>query len=233
MTLAIPDYMSATSIKENLLSFQSELTNTNCRLIAVSKTKPLALIMEAYKAGLKTFGENRVQELIEKWRELPKDIEWHMIGHLQRNKVKHIAPFVAMIHSVESLKLLKEINKQALLNHRIIPCLLQVHIAKEESKFGFEARELLELIKQITWSEFQGVRIMGLMGMATFCDDKAQIRDEFRSLNELFKTIDKMKLPKNVQMKELSMGMSGDYHIALEEGSTMIRVGSAIFGTRY
>ncbi|MGI9544630.1 MAG: YggS family pyridoxal phosphate-dependent enzyme [Cyclobacteriaceae bacterium] len=221
-----------TPIKENLSHFQSQLAGTSCRLVAVSKTKPPALILEAYNAGLRSFGENRVQELADKSKLLPKDIEWHMIGHLQRNKVKYIAPFVTMIHAVDSIKLLREINKQALLHNRVIPCLLQVHIAKEESKFGFEATELPQIISQIAWEEYPGVQVKGLMGMATFTENEDQIRAELRNLKELFETIKRMDLPENIMMTELSMGMSSDYKIAIEEGSTMIRVGSAIFGSR-
>lgn len=219
-------------IEKNLAHFQSQLVDTSSQLIAVSKTKPPALILEAYDVGLRCFGENRVQELIDKWEQLPKDIEWHMIGHLQRNKVKQIAPFVALIHAVDSIRLLKEINKQALLQNRVIPCLLQVHIAKEESKFGFEPAELAQVISQQPWEEYPGVQVKGLMGMATFTDNEDQIRAELRSLKDLFEKLKEMDLPENVVMAELSMGMSSDYKIALEEGSTMIRVGSAIFGSR-
>lgn len=188
--------------------------------------------MEAYNAGFRCFGENRVQELKEKYHQLPKDIEWHMIGHLQTNKVKMIAPFVSMIHGVDSLKLANEIDKQAKRCQRIIPCLLQVHIARESSKYGFDGNELHELIRKGCFSHLTNLRISGLMGMATFSKDKELIRKEFRKLRALFEEIRQLPTSENMNLKELSMGMSNDYQIAIEEGSTMIRIGSSIFGAR-
>jgi pyridoxal phosphate enzyme (YggS family) len=205
---------------------------SGCTLIAVSKTQPIEKIQEAYDAGQRAFGENKAQEMSRKYEQLPRDIQWHMIGHLQTNKVKYIAPFVHLIHSVDSLKLLTEIDKQAKKNNRIIACLLQVHIAEEESKFGFSREELDELLKNDALQKLDHIRITGLMGMATFTENMAQVRKEFRSLNQLFTTIKTKPLPKQVMMQELSMGMSGDYHIAIEEGSTLIRIGTAIFGER-
>jgi len=193
-------------------------------LVAVSKTKPNTTILEAYKAGQRIFGENKVQELAQKAEELPKDIAWHMIGHLQTNKVKFITPFVSLIHGVDSLKLLKEINKRAEQNNRIIDCLLQVHIATESSKFGFGIKEVESALNQA--KEFKNIKIIGLMGMATFIDDTQQVVDEFKSLKTVFDSI------KNEHITTLSMGMSGDFKLAIEQGSTMIRVGSAIFGHR-
>lgn len=220
------------SIASNLNQFQEYLDGTCCKLVAVSKTKTESEIMEAYNTGFRRFGENLVQELKKKQHLLPKDIEWHMIGHLQTNKVKKIAAFVSMIHGVDSLKLAAEINKQAVLNKRVIPCLLQVHIAREESKFGFEASDLLDLIKSGAFDGFAQVKIAGLMGMATFTQDQELIRAEFRKLKTLFEEIKSTATGKNFDFTELSMGMSNDYQIAVEEGSTMIRVGSSIFGAR-
>ncbi len=199
---------------------------TEVTLVAVSKTKPTESILEAYHAGQKVFGENKAQELAQKAKLLPNDIEWHMIGHLQSNKVKYIAPFVSLIHAVDSEKLLKEINKRAAQNNRVIDCLLQFHIAQESNKFGLNKEEAQKiLVKQ---SQYPNIRIIGLMGMATFTSDKAQIRSEFSLLKSIFDNIQK----EYTEIKTLSMGMSGDYTIAIEEGSNMIRVGSAIFGTR-
>lgn len=199
---------------------------TGVTLVAVSKTKPTESILEAYQAGQKVFGENKAQELAQKAKLLPNDIEWHMIGHLQSNKVKYIAPFVSLIHAVDSEKLLKEINKRAAQNNRVIDCLLQFHIAQESNKFGLNKEEAQKiLVKQ---SQYPNIRIIGLMGMATFTSDKAQIRSEFSLLKSIFDNIQK----DYTEIKTLSMGMSGDYTIAIEEGSNMIRVGSAIFGTR-
>jgi len=220
------------SIASNLDSFQQRLKGTGCQLVAVSKTKPASVIMEAYKTGFLRFGENRVQELTEKHQSLPKDIEWHMIGHLQTNKVKMIAPFVSMIHAVDSIKLAAEINKQAAKYERVIPCLLQVHIAEEESKFGFEQDRLVEMITAGNLDRFDQLTIAGLMGMATFTDNKELIRREFRKLKELFDEIVSLQLPPNFEVIELSMGMSNDFEIAIEEGSTLIRIGSSIFGAR-
>ena len=211
------------TIASNLKAIQSSLAN-KVTLVAVSKTKPNTAILEAYQAGQRIFGENKVKELAQKAEKLPKDIAWHMIGHLQTNKVKFIAPFVSLIHAVDSLKLLKEINKRAEQNNRIIDCLLQVDIATESSKFGFGMVEVESALNQA--EEFKNIRITGLMGMATFTDDSQQVVDEFKSLKTVFDSI------KNEQITTLSMGMSGDYNLAIEQGSTMIRVGSAIFGHR-
>jgi hypothetical protein len=201
-------------------------------LIAVSKTKPIEAIMEAYDAGLRIFGENKAQELAIKQKSLPDDIQWHMIGHLQRNKVKLIAPFVHLIHSVDSLRLLREINKHGQINKRTINCLLQIYIAAEESKFGFNEDELLDLIKDSELATFNSIKIQGLMGMATFTNNLDEIRIEFRNLKNLFDRIKTTNLPQNINMQELSMGMTNDYTVAIEEGSTMIRIGTAIFGER-
>ncbi|WP_288429550.1 YggS family pyridoxal phosphate-dependent enzyme [uncultured Spirosoma sp.] len=201
------------------------------RLIAVTKTKPVAMLQEAYEAGARLFGENKVQEMAEKQPQLPGDIDWHLIGHLQSNKVKYIAPFVSLIHSIDSLKLLQEVNKQALKNGRVIDCLLQIHIADEETKFGMLAEEAEALLRSKTLNDLQNVRIVGLMGLATNTDDEEQIRREFRGLKQLFDKLATIQTAQ-VQFSELSMGMSGDYEIAVEEGSTLVRVGSAIFGAR-
>jgi pyridoxal phosphate enzyme (YggS family) len=219
------------SIADNIKAFNDLLQNSNARLIAVSKTKPNTDIMEAYGVGQRAFGENKVQDLAQKAEELPKDIEWHMIGHLQRNKVKYLAPFVSLIHGVDSLRLLKEINKQALKHERVIDCLLQVHIADEETKFGFSAAEALELVQSDEFKGLNNIRIIGLMGMATNTEDMEKVRAEFRSLKHL---ADEIRPFENEQllMQELSMGMTNDFKIACEEGSTIIRVGSAIFGAR-
>lgn len=214
------------SIVKNLHQIQNELPE-NVMLVAVSKTKPVAQIQELHDAGQIEFGENKVQELASKYEVLPKDIKWHLIGHLQKNKVKYIAEFVHLIHSVDNLDLLKEINKQALKFNRIIPCLLQIKIAEEDSKFGMEV-ELAEEILSDYKIKFPNVKIIGLMGMATFTEDENQIRNEFKYLKSVF---DKLKTH-NAELKTLSMGMSGDYKIAVEEGSTMVRVGSSIFGDR-
>ena len=203
-----------------------------CRLVAVTKTQSEEKILEAYNAGQRAFGENKVQELVTKYESLPRDIEWHMIGHLQTNKVKYIAPFVALIHSVDTRKLLEEINKQGGKCGRIIPCLLQVHIAEEETKFGFSTEEVLSIVSDDISKRLPNVSIDGLMGMATFTDDKEQVRKEFRQLKNLFDELRARRLPDNVKMKDLSIGMSGDYNIAVDEGSTIVRVGSAIFGER-
>ena len=213
------------SISNNIQKIQNSIPN-NVTLVAVSKTKPIDCILEAYEAGQKVFGENKVQEMTQKAELLPKDIEWHMIGHLQTNKVKFIAPFVSLIHAVDSEKLFKEINKRASQNNRVIDCLLQFHIAEESSKFGLneeEANKILEI-----QSDYPNVRIVGFMGMATFTSDKEQIKKEFSSLHTIYKQLQK-DYPK---LKILSIGMSGDYPIAIEGGSNMIRVGSAIFGAR-
>jgi PLP dependent protein len=216
------------AIQENLKELLKYIP-AGCTLIAVSKTQPLEKIKEAYDCGQRVFGENRAQEMAAKYDALPKDIAWHMIGHLQTNKVKYIAPFVGLIHSVDSLKLLEEINRQATKVSRVIPCLLQVHIAAEETKFGFSPEEVLEVFTKGTWKDLKNVQITGLMGMATFTDDGEQIRREFRTLKKLF---DEVRALVPGAVKDLSMGMSNDYRIALDEGSTMVRVGTAIFGSR-
>mgnify|MGYP003666340875 CR=1 FL=1 len=213
-------------IAENLKKIKSELSE-QISLIAVSKTKPVSQILEAYEAGHRDFGENKAQEMTEKWEEMPKDIQWHMIGHLQRNKVKYIAPYVHLIHAVDSLKLLKEINKQAQKNNRIINCLLQVYIAKEETKFGFDPEEITQLLESEEFKNLKHIRIKGLMGMATFTKNTAQIEKEFQFLKSFFD-----QLKNKYGMTELSTGMSGDYPLALQYGSTMVRIGSAIFGER-
>lgn len=213
------------SIAENISRFRAELPE-NVRLVAVSKTKSNEEIMEAYQAGQRVFGENKIQDMVAKQEALPKDIQWHMIGHVQTNKVKYMAPFVDLIHGIDSLKLLKEVNKQALKNERRIDSLLQLHIAEEESKFGLsesEAEEALALA-----AEWEHVKVIGLMGMATFTEDKAQISAEFRGLKNFF---DRQQAQRP-ELKILSMGMSGDYLLAIAEGSNMIRVGSKIFGPR-
>jgi PLP dependent protein len=219
------------SIKNNITLFSDSLQGSSCRLIAVSKTQPIEKLQEAYQAGQRVFGENKVQEMEQKFEVLPKDIEWHMIGHLQTNKVKYIAPFVSLIHSVDSIKLLDEINKQGKKINRIIPCLLQIYIANEDTKFGFSEAEMTDLLSHFPAS-YSHVEINGLMGMATFTDNQEQIRNEFRGLKKLFEKIKTMELPHSVKMKELSMGMSADYKIAVEEGSTLVRVGTSVFGER-
>ncbi|MFT5581476.1 MAG: pyridoxal phosphate enzyme (YggS family) [Psychromonas sp.] len=201
-------------------------------LIAVSKTKPVETIEEFYEEGHREFGENKVQELCDKYEALPKDVKWHLIGHLQTNKVKYIAPFVHLIHAVDSLKLLKEINKQALKNNRTINCLLQLHIAEEDTKFGLSFDEVKELLDSDSFVEMQNISIQGLMGIATNTDDKEQIRNEFRNLEGYFQILKSHYFKFNENFTVLSMGMSNDYNIAIEEGSNMVRIGSAIFGER-
>lgn len=218
------------SVKENLLQLKNTIPAA-VTLIAVTKTYSPEIILEAYNAGHKIFGENKVQELVDKYEALPKDIEWHLIGHLQTNKVKYIAPFVKLIHSVDSLKLLQEINKQALKNNRVIDCLLQIYIAKEETKFGLDFKEAENLLASNEFKLLQNVKIVGLMGMATNTDNKEQISEEFRSLKLYFDSIRKSQIL-NPKSQILSMGMSSDYQIAIPEGSTMLRIGSAIFGQR-
>ena len=224
--------MSEVNIRESILKYQKELAEFDCTLVPVSKTKPDADLMEAYATGNRIFGENKVQEVVEKYERLPKDIQWHFIGHLQRNKVKYLAPFVALVHAVDSQRLLREINKQAAKNNRVIECLLQVHIAREEAKFGLAEDELIALLESGICDELPNIKVIGLMGMATNTDNQEQVRMEFRGLKALFDELKTNSLPQNVEMQELSMGMSGDYKIALEEGSTMVRIGSAIFGAR-
>jgi pyridoxal phosphate enzyme (YggS family) len=221
------------SIKNNIVHYRQELEGKNCELIAVSKTHPAEKVAEAYAAGQRLFGENKVQEMTAKYEALPKDIQWHLIGHLQSNKVKYIAPYVSLIHSVDSAKLLEEINKQGKKINRVISCLLQVHIAQEETKFGFDEPELLAFIASPEINQFTHVKIEGLMGMATLTDNQDQVRNEFRHLKKIFTAIHRQAdKPAAVSMKHLSMGMSADYRIALEEGSTMVRIGTALFGER-
>ena len=215
------------SIKDNLLRIKSTIPN-HVTLVAVSKTKPISDLMEAYDTGQRIFGENKIQEMAEKWEAMPKDIRWHMIGHVQTNKVKFMAKFVSLIHGVDSMKLLEEINKQALKNNRIIDCLLQIHIAEEETKFGLNEEELNEILDSKTFLEMKNIRIVGLMGMATFTDNQEQIKKEFMHLKLIF---DKFTF-NDSQFTILSMGMSGDYLLAIECGSTMVRIGSSIFGGR-
>ncbi|PKQ70690.1 pyridoxal phosphate enzyme [Raineya orbicola] len=202
------------------------------RLIAVSKTKPISDLQEAYQAGVRDFGENKVQEMCEKQPHLPQDVRWHLIGHLQTNKVKYIASFVHLIHSVDSLKLLQEINKQAQKHSRVINCLLQIHIAQEETKFGLSYEEAENLLQNTALKELKNIRIKGLMGMATFTENAEQIRKEFRGLAGFFQHCKQKYQDFNLDFQELSMGMSGDYLIAIQEGSTMVRIGSALFGSR-
>lgn len=226
------------SITNNLQTIKSQLPN-HVTLVAVSKTKPIADLMEAYNAGQRIFGENKIQEMTEKWEQMPKDIEWHMIGHVQTNKVKYMAEYVSLIHGVDSLKLLKEINKQAKKHDRVIEVLLQIHIAEEETKFGLDEKELDEILtrvceqceaKQVQHDKenFKNIKIVGLMGMATFTENQNQIKKEFLHLKSIF---DKLQTP-NSNLQTLSMGMSGDYKLAIECGSTMVRIGSSIFGSR-
>ncbi|WP_338871516.1 YggS family pyridoxal phosphate-dependent enzyme [Spirosoma sp. SC4-14] len=217
-------------IADNIRRIETELDG-RAQLIAVTKTKPVDMLREAYEAGCRKFGENKVQEMVEKYPLLPGDIEWHLIGHLQTNKVKYVAPFVALIHSVDSLKLLQEINKQAAKNNRIINCLLQIYIADEETKFGLLPDEAEDLLNEPMLESLPNIRIVGLMGLATNTENEIQIRQEFRGLKQLYDKLATINR-KNVQFSELSMGMSGDYLIAVEEGSTLVRVGSAIFGNR-
>uniref|UniRef100_UPI0040481F18 YggS family pyridoxal phosphate-dependent enzyme n=1 Tax=Algoriphagus sp. TaxID=1872435 RepID=UPI0040481F18 len=219
-------------IKANLEQIKKSFPNPTCQLIAVSKTKPLADLQTAYAAGIRDFGENKVQEIQAKQPEMPADTRWHMIGHLQSNKIKYIAPFVHLIHGVDSFKLLLEIDKQGKKINRPIPVLLQIHIATEESKFGFDPSELEEMLNSFEFTNLTHVQVKGLMGMATFTEDQNQIRAEFRGLKQLFDEVKKKSLPHFVDLKELSMGMSGDFQIAQEEGSTLVRIGSAIFGSR-
>jgi len=219
------------SVAENLLKIKSTISN-NVTLVAVSKTKPNSMIVEAYNENQRHFGENKVQDLVDKFESLPKDIKWHFIGHLQTNKVKYIAPFVHLIHAVDSLKLLKEINKQGLKNNKVIDVLIQFHIAQEESKFGLSYDDAVNLLNTLPQYNFTNVRIIGVMGMATFTDNTNQVRQEFKTLHQYFSKIKQQFYPDAPYFKEISMGMSGDYQIAIEEGSTMVRVGSSIFGKR-
>ncbi len=217
-------------IKKNLQSILSKIPD-DVKLVAVTKTKPVSDIMEAYDSGQRAFGENKIQELADKFSQLPADIEWHMIGHVQRNKVKYIAHFVSLIHGVDNFKLLKEINKQAEKNNRIIDCLLQIKIASEDSKFGMTTKEATDILQSEEFSELKNVSIKGVMGMATFTDDTNQIKEEFKYLKQVFENLKQLKT-ENCKLQTVSMGMSGDYQLAIECGSNMIRVGSSIFGLR-
>ncbi len=218
-------------IKDNLDAIRKTIPE-HVTLVAVSKTKPVSALQEVYAAGQRHFGENKVQEMTEKWEVLPKDIKWHLIGHLQTNKVKYIAPYVHLIHSVDSFKLLKEIDKEAKKNNRIIDCLLQFHVAQEETKFGLDFEEAKELIENPEFIDLHNVHLVGVMGMASFTENEDVVRKEFQQLEDYFQLIKSYYFTFNDDFKEISMGMSGDYQLAIEEGSTMVRVGSSIFGTR-
>ncbi|MHA7058965.1 YggS family pyridoxal phosphate-dependent enzyme [Aquimarina sp. M1] len=215
------------SIEKNLKEILETIPD-NVTLVAVSKTKPIADLLEAHQAGQRVFGENKIQEMTQKWEEMPKDISWHMIGHVQTNKVKYMAPYVDTIHAVDSFKLLKEINKQAIKNDRTINCFLQIKIAEEDSKFGLSDEDAIDLLNSEKVRQLSNVRITGLMGMATFTEDQKQIKKEFTSIQSLF---EKLKQDHH-QLTSLSIGMSGDYQLAIDCGSTMIRIGSSIFGAR-
>ena len=219
------------SISDNIKKITSSLPS-NVTLVAVSKTKPNEDILEAYHAGQRVFGENKVQDLTKKWEELPKDIQWHFIGHLQTNKIKYLAPFVSLLHGVDSYKLLKAINKEAKKNNRIIKCLLQFHIAEESSKFGLSLKEAEDFLCSDDFVALKNVEICGVMGMATYTDDEIQIANEFKTLKDIFIKLKEKHFNNVDSFSEISMGMSGDYPIAIEQGSTMIRVGSSIFGVR-
>ena len=218
-------------IKENLNKVRATVPN-DVTLIAVSKTKPVADLQEAYEAGQRIFGENKALEMRDKHQELPKDIQWHFIGHLQTNKIKFIAPFVSLIHSIDSISLLEAVNKEAVKNNRVIDCLLQFHIAKEETKFGLDIEEAEEMLKSDSYKNLNNINIIGVMGMATFTDDVNQIRNEFKSLKNIFNILKERYFQDKESFKEISMGMSDDYPIAIEEGATLVRVGSKIFGVR-
>lgn len=218
-------------INENLATIKNSIPS-HVTLVAVSKTKPNELIQEAYSSGQRIFGENKAQELKNKAEVLPKDIEWHFIGHLQRNKVKYIAPYASLIHSIDSVKLLAEVNKQGLNNNRIINCLLQFHIATEETKFGLSLEEAKELLTSNEFLNLKNIKIVGVMGMASFINNEEQVRNEFIRLKHIFTQLNNNFFKQTQTFQTISMGMSGDYKIAIEEGSTMVRVGSAIFGNR-
>lgn len=218
------------SIKQNLNNIKSQLPE-HVTLVAVSKTKPVSDLMQAYEVGQRIFGENKIQEMANKWETMPKDIQWHMIGHVQRNKVKYMADFVDLIHGVDSLKLLKEINKEAIKHNRVINCLLQIKIAKEDSKFGLSAEEAKTVISSDEFSELKNIKVIGLMGMATFTDNMQQVENEFKFLKHTFDDLKSKRLD-NFNLETLSIGMSGDYPSAIDCGSTMVRIGSSIFGSR-
>lgn len=219
------------SIFSNLQQVKSTIP-AHVKLVAISKTHPVETIMEAYNSGQLVFGENKVKEMVSKFEVMPKDIEWHLVGHLQSNKVKYIAPFVSLIHSVDSLKLLSTINKEADKVGRVIDCLFQIYIASEETKFGLSYEELEEMLNSSEYQSMKNIRIVGLMGMASFSDDLRLVRNEFRNLSAVFKQVRDKYFIDKPWFKELSMGMSSDYQIAIEEGSTLVRVGSSIFGHR-
>lgn len=219
------------SVKDNLLKIQQSIPS-NVTLIAVSKTKPAEDILEAYQAGQKVFGENKAQEMKEKYALLPKDIQWHMIGHLQENKVKYVVPFVSMIHSVDSLKILLTINKRALLCNRVVDCLFEMDISHEESKFGLSMEELISILSSEEYKQMANVRICGLMGIGSITEDREQTRKEFRTLKEMFLEIKQKFFSNSEYFSQISMGMSSDYDLAIQEGSTMVRIGSNIFGAR-
>lgn len=218
-------------IKENLNIVKATVPS-NVTLIAVSKTKPVSDIQEAYDAGQRIFGENKALEMRDKHQALPADIQWHFIGHLQTNKIKYIAPFVTLIHAIDSLPLLEAVNKEAAKNNRVIDCLLQFHIAQEETKFGLDIEEAKSLLESESFKNLNNINICGVMGMATFTDNAAQVRNEFKNLKNIFETLKENYFKEKVSFKEISMGMSDDYPIAIEEGATMVRVGSKIFGAR-
>ncbi len=220
------------SIADNIQGFAQKTLPPNVKLVAVSKTKPTGDILEAYQAGHKIFGENRVQELVDKYEALPRDIEWHMVGHMQSNKVKYIAPFVSLIQGVDKPKLLKVIDKEGRKNKRVIDVLLQFHIASEETKFGFHHQEAVDMLKSEDFRSLEYLRVRGVMGMATFTDDADKIRSEFRQLAKIFRDLKREFFSDDPGFKEISMGMSNDYQIAIEEGTTMVRIGSLIFGER-
>ena len=219
------------SIKNNLLEIKAALP-PHVTLVAVSKTKPVTDLMEAYEAGQRIFGENKIQEMVGKYEEMPKDIEWHMIGHVQTNKVKYMAPFVSLVHGVDSLKLLAEIDRQAKRYRKVINCLLQVYIAEEDTKFGLDEQELEALLASEDFKQMANIKVAGLMGMATFTDNEEQIRKEFTHLKSIFDRLSTYPTTGNYQLTTLSMGMSGDYQLAIDCGSTMVRIGSSIFGER-
>lgn len=218
-------------IKENLNIVRATVPS-NVTLIAVSKTKPVSDLQKAYDAGQRIFGENKALEMRDKHQALPDDIQWHFIGHLQTNKIKYIAPFVTLIHAIDSLSLLESVNKEAAKNNRVIDCLLQFHIAQEETKFGLDLEEARSMLESESYKKLKNINICGVMGMATFTDDAAQVRNEFKSLKNIFETLKENYFKENESFKEISMGMSDDYPIAIEEGATMVRVGSKIFGAR-
>ena len=226
------------NFKKNFMEIQKRITEIknsipeNVTLVAVSKTKPVEDLQAAYDAGQRIFGENKIQEMVSKFDVLPKDIQWHMIGHLQSNKVKYMAHFVDLIHGIDKFKTLKEINKQAKKHDRVINCLLQARIAKEETKFGLSFEDIAKILQSLEFKELENIKIVGLMGMATFTDNKSQLKEEFSSLKNFFDSQQLITENNNCKLQILSMGMSGDYNLAIENGSSMIRVGSSIFGNR-